>query len=70
MVAVLLPWPRKAERKARVEAARQRAELARREATEAQKLPREMHEILQENHLVQKITDGLLEARRRQQGEK
>lgn len=65
----MFPWPGRAERKARVEAARRRAEQARREATEAQRLPREMHEILQKNHLVQAITDGLLEARRQQRGE-
>jgi hypothetical protein len=60
VLEVLLPWPRRAERKARLEAARVKAAHAKRKTEEAVRLQRDLEEILERNHFAQTIMEGLM----------
>ena len=61
--AAILPWPARAERRARVAAARNEAARSQRRAGEAKELERDIYAAVRKNHWVQIITDGLIEAR-------
>lgn len=55
MIAVLLPWTPRAERKSRVEAARQGAEQATRKAAEAHSLTDEIRRLRAHNHVYEAL---------------
>jgi hypothetical protein len=63
MAAGIFPWTPRAERRARVEAARKEAGVSRRKAEEAQQVRRDLEAILQRNHFAQAIVEGLMSRR-------
>jgi hypothetical protein len=60
VLEVILPWPRRAERKARLEAARVKVAHAKRKTEEAARLQQDLQEILERNHFAQTILEGLM----------
>jgi hypothetical protein len=66
MAAVIFPWPTRAERKARVEAARRGAAEAAVKAAEARSLSAELHELRRRNH-VSEALDQLIARKAREQ---
>jgi hypothetical protein len=64
VAAVIFPWPSRAERRARVDAARRNAEQARRKAEEAERVQQDLREIMARNHFAQILVEGLMQQRR------
>ena len=60
MLAIILPWPTRRERKARVAAAQAAARQAERKKDDAQHVRHDLEKILRQNHFAQVIVDGLI----------
>ena len=66
MIAAILPWPARAERRAAVEAARQGAAEAQQKAVRSRSLVDELHELRQKNHISEAL-DQIVARRAREQ---
>jgi hypothetical protein len=60
MADVIFPWPSRAERRARIELAREKAGQAKEKAEEAAAISGDLQRILKENHFAQTIVEGLM----------
>lgn len=66
VIAAVLPWPTRQERKARIRTAKEGAAQAEEKAEEARSLTQELRELRRENH-VSDALDQLISRRARQQ---